>query len=410
MKKLIAIILTLAMIFGAFSVSSFAFSNGDKLTFRYLDSTEKDLYYIGEAFEGENYFEYGGGQTSVFYEFNAKESGYYSANVYYACFAQKISDSEAVQIESKAFYYDEGCCYIYLEEGTYYIADSFITAYPEPEDIRVTIEYLGEFVEVTYDESAFDCAVEGTDVDMYNKELFGANPEIVFENGSLRDYGGKIGLFCDGELKIGENNVKFEIAGVEFEEVLKIVSIRETIESIEIEDLDVFTVAYEYYFSDINNGSFGYVNPADYGTKVTVNYKDGTKITVDYCYDYKTDDYKTNIPLPDGTELPLAIYQTCFHEDGKIYLLATCEGVVLLEEECRIEKVSMDDNLNHLFGEVNKYSEYLFENISWCFEYMFNPEGLGFMYYFEHLFSGSFNLAKIIFDEIALFIGYYLGV
>lgn len=300
-KILTAIILCFAMVLSISGMAASAVSETEAVTFEYLDSTTAEKYYIGKAFTGYNYFKYVGGETDVFYEYEAQEDGFYAIDGYNQCVAQKVSETSVKQIESEAVYYNEGMYFIYLEAGTYYISDSFITSLPEAEDIDVTITYLGEFKEITYNKDAFKNAIKEADVDMYNKTLFNAEPKIVFENASLDDNGGHIGLNCNGELALGDNEVTFDIVGEEFSETLTVVDITEIVESIEVDNISKFTERKRTY-----RGMTVY-----YPEEITLNFTNGTSKNFAYSVD-EDGEIIYIVELPDGREYVVEAEQSIF--------------------------------------------------------------------------------------------------
>ncbi|MBQ2848059.1 MAG: hypothetical protein IJO03_06040 [Clostridia bacterium] len=341
MKKLTAIILTVAMLLGAASTSAFALDIGDTVNWHddggyhtgsldgYLTEGVTTLYPI--PVEGGE-----GNWACGYYEFDASKEGCYLISASSGSF-DVAESSNGINVYGYAKYAEHGenGRIYYLEEGKNYI--------------QVSADDEGTDINISYHS-------ETADIEMFEAAYY--------------------------------------------------------VESIEIANIEKYKVAYEYYFSSFEEGKggFGCIDACDDGAMVTVNFKDGTKTTFEYCYDYEKDDYNTSVTLPNGKEYHLAIYQSVNFEGEEIYLVASIAEYVFLKEECTIEKVSMGENVDALSEEVSKYSEYLSEHIAWCFEFMFDPEVNDFMYYFEQLFSGSAGLIRIIFNEIALFIGYYLGV
>lgn len=170
------------------------------------------------------------------------------------------------------------------------------------------------------------------------------------------------------------------------------------VESVEVENIDALKKTYVYY-----NGMCGYVDAADMGTKVTVNFKDGSKSTFDYKYDEETNDYNTNVTFPDGSEHYVAIYQWVMDVDGEYaWFIVDIDGYEFVREICDFEKVSFSDNSDLFKENINEYKTMFRENISWCMEYIFSGEDAG--YYISQLFSGSVNYIGMMFKELAMFL------
>ena len=339
-KKLLALAMSIAMLLGVCSVGASAFDTDEMITFERLDSTTKECRYVGEAYVGENCFEYDGGVTDAVYKFVVEESGYYGTDNFNHHIGQKVSDDKVKQIDIETNYYQLGCFYVYLEEGTYYFYNSFYTSYPEPLDINVGFEFLGEYEGVSYDEKVFELAIKDVDVDFYSEEISHAEPSINFSEGSLTDNEGWIGIECEEGLKLGSNTVTFDIDGVEFTEELYIVELSDVIESIEAADGGALNVMTEYY-------NFAYYNEPD-GLKV--NFADGSSAVTDSWEDiyYDWDEeiigttYVYYVELSNGRELPV-----CLDEDGET-VEVSIGAKELVSEELVYEPVSFSENLSHL--------------------------------------------------------------
>lgn len=335
--------MSIAMLLGVCSVGASAFDTDEMITFEYLDSTTKECRYVGEAYLGDNCFEYDGGVTDAVYKFVVEESGYYGTDNFNHHIGQKVSDDKVKQIDIETNYYQLGCFYVYLEEGTYYFYNSFYTSYPEPLDINVGFEFLGEYEGVSYDEKVFELAIKGYDVDFYNEDILHAEPSINFSEGSLTDNEGWIGIECEEGLKLGSNTVTFDIDGVEFTEELYIVELSDVIENIEAADGVALNVMTEYY-------NFAYYNEPD-GLKV--NFADGSSAVIDSWEDIYYDwDEESNviirttyvyyIELSNGREIPV-----CLDEDGET-VEVSIGAKELVSEELVYEPVSFSENLSHL--------------------------------------------------------------
>ena len=374
-KKLIALVLSIAMLLGVCSVGASAFDTDEIITFEYLDSTTKECRYIGEFELYGNYYGYDGGETEVVYSFTAEESGYYATDNFNHYIGQKISDDKVKQIDVEINYYQLGCFYVYLEEGTYYFADSFCQSSPEPLDLSVEFLFLGEYEGVSYDEKVFELAIKDVDVDFYNGTVANAKPSINFSERDVEADEGCIYVECDSALELGSNNVTFEINGVEFTEELYIVELDDVIESVEAVDGSALNVMTEYY-----NLSY-YDEPI--GLKVV--FADGTSTVTDswekiyYEWDVENNrvdstTYTYYVELSNGRELPIYL------EQDRETVEVGIGSRVFVSEDMVYEPVSFFENLSHL----SLYIEEAF------------------------VIGTFFSAITVVFEQISKFISYYL--
>lgn len=371
-KKLITLLLSIAMLLGVCSVGASAFDTDEIITFEYLDSTTKECRYIGEFELYGNYYEYDGGETEVVYSFTAEESGYYATDNFNHYIGQKISDDKVKRIDVEINYYQLGCFYVYLEEGTYYFADSFCQSSPDPLDLSVEFLFLGEYEGVSYDEKVFELAIKDVDVDFYNKTVANAKPSINFSERDVEADEGCIYVECDSALELGSNNVTFEINGVEFTEEIYVVELDDVIESVEVADiyeLNTVTETFDYhyylapdklnvYFADGSFAVTGMLEETDY------SYEDGCLET----------SWKYYIELSNGRELPICLNQNMETVEVSV------GNEVCISEETEIKTLSFSENLNELIDDIDLI-------------FAFTP---------------FFTAISLMFEKISEFISYYL--
>ncbi len=368
LKKIIAVIICIAAISGLCVTGAFAYDTGEKENFVFSDSSVGDYFYVGEVFEGENSIEYKEEYDfcKFFAKFEVKEKGYYSiTGGTYSVF--ELQGSEMKEIETEV--YSEHAIFACFEEGTYYFTDDFYGSSPEPHDVCISIEFLGEFTGVSYNKDAFKNAVAYEDVDIYNEYLLNADPGINFTEGYL-EYGiGWLGFESEKKLALGENTVTFNILDYEFTETLTIIEATDFIEKIEVENAEQYAVRRCCYDGET-------VYDSVYPEELKITFTDGTTRTVE---GKKEDDLSDNL------------YYSFEHSNGRIYHIyvdvysdgfkVMFGGHEYIGIKAEYTEASFKDNCNRLlrnileisadFGSaVNKYISIMEEIKEFCVYYI----------------------------------------
>ncbi len=414
-KKLTAIILCFVMLLGVCITSASALEIGDTVEFTYIaegpsgDDYTETWIYAGTAKEGINKVQNDNPDVDLCYEFNVEKAGYYSftkrdSDYIYTNIAETYENGTAknyadyilneVEDEFGTFYYSKIC---YLEEGVHLIKVDVDVDYEQ----SFKIEYFADSItDVRFEDETDKILFEdcGDLEDSYEDMLYiWANYSIEFSNSKTVECH-DINCLLDNELAKGENTVLMQLPGFEKEITIYYYETSDFIESIELSNVDNYLDAYEYY-----DGNYGYYNY--YNEQVTVNFKDGTKQTFTYLYD--GDNY---ITLPCGKDLWLGIYHTTddFDESGveKPFLVARIGETRYVEKECNIKIVSFRSNFNYFSENVSWYIERLGYWLGYNNEQLLNDGDIANwvsanIYEFKYYTS-------LIFDEISLFIQYYL--
>lgn len=294
MKKTLKSIIgaVLAMLIALSGVSAFA--AGDTITWKYEDYSE-EYTYGGEFSEGENKIAprlTGEDEEYIYYEFNAEKSGCYlvtckSEDNFLFNVAEKFENGSAFGTCDYAFVENEDSSarsrICYFDEGTNIFGVVYQThddAY-DYDDCTVEIEFYGEEITdiVFADDSVFEIV---TDFDYENKAgdiwYINLDATVYFSSGKTLEYNDYYFSFVLNEdAEEGENAVTLSFVGYEEEATVAAYSIEHYIESIEISNLEKYTVVHKDY-----KGESYFSHPE--GETLTVKYTDST--TEEYEYNY----------------------------------------------------------------------------------------------------------------------------
>ncbi len=424
-KKLIAIILCIATIMSLAVTSSFAFEIGEEMEWTYTqfheygyDTPTLNGIYSGELSEEEPANLKSG--TKLFFWFEAKEDGCY---LFDSCYDDIIIlDSPDNEKNSKAMNAEygfrkadgSGSCVSNLKKGSYLICVDFTvppTGGETPEDMlwELSVEYLGKVTDITIGDKLdnlilyADLYICEHNLDAYYLDI--ENIEISFSNGEIltnNDHYDYLALiYYDDELNLnGKTSVSVNI--LDFEKTFDIVvyDITHFVESIDVPNLDDYTTVNTYY-----GGYYSYYHLGEFVTEeVTVNFTDKTSKTIYYDH-YEEESRK--VTLPNGRDYYVYSYVYYDEDIEKYYCKVGIAGHEFISEECEVIELTFNENLSILKSNLKWYADLQTEHIMWCFEFMFNPDAMGFTYYLKELLD--LNYIEMMFDEIKLFTDYYFG-
>lgn len=414
-KKVLAIILSIAMLCGIGVTNAFAAEIGDEIkwTNTYEDGEEYYNYYEfgGTLTEGENVFtnEYNDGWSELVFEFEAAQAGYYfmTYDNWYRV-AETYQNEEAFNNAAfqEMYYmtaeddYTWGKVY-YLPAGTALInADIYYY-----EESVFNIEYLGDINEIKFDEETLSCNILGEDA-YYDAEEnyveFPALYTVEFTNGTVLESDYYVYVETNGALVNGENAVTFTFLEYETEIYVDFYDITYFVESIELQKNDLHLNAKYYY-----DGVIEYFDLGDKPEYVTVNYTDGTSRAFEFYYGPS---YTNNtIILPNGREVYVYAYLDT-NDEGEICFVAGMADHNFIEEPCTIDGVSFSENFDHFSENLTYIIEDGLDFIVYRFEYMADALAYGdfeyFMYQLQRLFESPY--LGYFFGEISSFINYYI--
>ncbi len=345
MKKTVKLILVVVVItiLSLMATSAYA-AQPENITWNYERDIYSDFTYGGKSVtEGTTEIINTNDKNLVYFDFYAKESGYYAVyceNDSWVIFADEFDGNTAKSIaEYEVFYigYTEHRIFR-LEKGENIMGISF---YGIPED-KVTIEYYGsEIVDYTINEDVLDDFIIGWNVWECNPEYFGLNSDTVITFSSGKTLELEENYFegtCDANPVEGTNKATIEYFGIEKEIEFTAYYADSLIKSAELSNLEKYTTVYEDY-----TGRNEYIEIS--GETITVTFTDGTT------YVAEVDGNIATIVLPTGMEVSAYVendsYENC------LYIRIMNENFA--EIDCEVEGMMLGDNLNVL-RENNKES------------------------------------------------------
>lgn len=357
-KKIFCAVLALVMVLG--SVPAFAAEIGDTVKWVFYDPNDniylRDFFYAGTLQEGENELLYNvGGTGRQHYEFEAKNTGYYvySSSDPEVYFGKPDSEGKINSIDAPGEYMEKNgsyCTLIYLTEGTYIIGIEFWDTKEE----KLTVKFAGsEIVDLDYNQSDFDNRIINDDIHITELEnkfkyfIYSEHTTITFSNGNkLDDYSVHLTFTADGKPTDGINNGKVSLMNYEEDGHSSIYYIDHIIESIELENMEDYLVAYEWY-----NGRYTF---PDYNDEITVNYSDGTSETFVYGYDEENGE-KRYVTVLDGEEFLLIS-----HSELALTFSVRVAQHTFIELKCEeIIKTSISENKTYLKNNLEwKYNRF----------------------------------------------------
>lgn len=410
MKKTIktAIAMLLALIMACGSMTAFAatpadiewnFWSDETVTYSYAGELVVDADTVNVSATEEN--------SNVYCIFEAEEDGYYKVkSTYYSTDWMGIPENfeNGIYLNSKTGYHTGEYLreiYYYLEAGEHVLGFDFFEKGPE----EVSIEFLGDIVDVVYGEGTFDNLFLDHNVyDYYNEDIdaqywIGASVTFKFENGEdlWVDYTDLL-VYTDEELKAGENEIEIGFYGFDYREkmTITILDITEVITKVELSGIEKYTSLVEHY-----TGEYYYEN--DLGGTLTVTYADGTTETVEnfggYGYLEKYDVYAD------------AYYD--YNDNWDYCFILEIVGESFIVEECTIREATKFENIgmynslnvgriNRTFRWMNSYFRNIFysDSISEAFGnlgYFFTESASDWLYTFAYIMTNTANIFSYMF-------------
>lgn len=426
-KRFTALLLCLAMLLGAGTVCAGAIEKGNEIEFTHTfedgDTFNRTYIYQGTLTEGLN----GIGYSSEYeaYSFNAEKAGFYyvvssgcsveTAKTYGNGKADGFRDREDWIYDSKN---NHGSVFYLNEETVIFLVDNYELS------PSVYIEYYGEI------ESASDASDEICYLLNYDFEEVDANGkaqyayfsypfvlDINFSNGKTLSTDTEFGRYFYSDTKMinGENELTVYFLDNKLQIKLDLFEISYFIENIEASNVEKYLDVKEYYDGRIDYSEYGIKNQET----LTVTFTDSTKKSFVYSSDYESDNYSTEITLPNGKEFTPVIRQITYNDGKKVFVVAdsytgsfeyddgiTDEdfGTIYLKKDCNVTKASLAENLELLKSKV--FDE--LDSIPFLMRHYFNmtleaDDTDSAIYYFKMIFIVPINKIGFAFDEISTF-------
>ena len=412
-KKLTAILLCIAMLFGIGATSAFALEIGDTVEFSWYDTTE-ELVYKGVLTEGVNEIEDTNDEYYTCYTFEVSKDGYYSATFpadeLSVLFTGDFSGNKATDTDQifTGFYDEYGVRYFsryaYLTKGTALFYVKFDESNPAATSLN--IEYFAEKItDVNYDEETVKYLFEDND-DCYineDEKIIDINSDysISFSNGKTIENDNLDDWFeCsyENELVTGENTVTMLFPGYEKEITIGLYETSDFVESVEIPNAANYLDAAILY-----NGQ--YLDTPFDNEKVTVTFKDGTKETVTY------DRHKNNyVTFPCGKKVHISAGHTVDERTevgtGKYCLYAKVGYTYYKFYECNVKEASFAENFEELRSNISRRINHLKDYCDLYLNQMLKDGD--FVYWIGRCLGDVSLYTESIFSEISDFIDYYI--
>ena len=407
-KKLTAILLCLVMLLGVCITSASALEIGDTVEWDFADSINQ-LIYKGTVVEGDNIID--GFDCDDYpyyccpcYEFEVEKSGYYlitSKYSYFSVFADSYSNNKATSTKRHIDVDFENGMYstiVYLSEGV----NLLIIYQPVKTKANISLEFFAESItNIIFENNTFYVL---DDYDYINEETkvvsFPIKCQIEFSNSKVVvPDENEIDCSFETNLTLGENTVNMLLPGYEKEISIFLCNTTDFIEDIEIPNVEKYLNATETYN---RHYIYSYFDDED----VTVNYKDGTSQTIRYC---KDDFVPNGVTLPCGRELYVYVNFYCDEGNGgtgKFSLMGYVGNICYYKKECSIEKASIRTNIEEFKDSVSyqftKLNNNCKDTINTMLETKDYASGI------KNCLAETKIRMKAVFDEVSLFIKYYI--
>lgn len=393
MKKTFKLILvvTVITILSLMATSAYA-AQPENITWNYERDLYEDFTYGGKAVtEGTTEIINPTDKNFAYYDFYAKESGYYAVcteNDSWVIFAEEFDENTAKGIaEYEYFYigYDEYRLF-FLEKGENIMGISF---YGLEED-TVTIEYYGsEILDYTINEEILDDYIIGWNVWECNPEYFSVNSDTVITFSSGKTLELEENSFegtCDSTPVEGKSKATIEFFGIEKEVEFTAYYIDSIVESVELSNVEKHTTVYEDY-----TGENQYVEIS--GETLTVSFTDGTKCVAPVEENYAT------VVLPTGYQTEAYIG----HDTYENILNVEFFGKRFIEINCEVEGMMLGDNLNVLRENNMESLRWSMRALEYAFENLGDNREMSGVF-----FRWSAEAFAQVFRNITSFVMYYL--
>lgn len=400
-KTLLAAFLAGVMAFG--SLSAFALNAGEYVSWRFKSDDydySLDYFYAGELNEGKNTVTHVTEDHSQCYSFNAPQSGYYrcsSSNSIDYFISDTVVDGEPMNYAYTVFSYSAGTdtCIVYFDKGVSYICvEGF---YFDDEPAEMTVEYLGsEITDITFDDKNFTEMITDYDYWLYEENSIGtlADITLIFSNGKTASVNNAyIYGKASSPIAEGENDVTFEIFGIEKQVTVICRPITDYIEKVEISNLDKYLYVRRYYYpNDYSYDFYSLDGKGLEGETITVTLSDGTtqSIVIDW-------DGKCVVTLPNGKEVR-GFFGDNTKDDEKWFVLEIADHK-FIERKCESVSATDEENLARLKQRVGYTIDWMGGDIQNWIDEINNPES-------EYTcFESVFRMIKDIFSRIGAVFG-----
>ncbi|MBQ2842510.1 MAG: hypothetical protein IJE72_05695 [Clostridia bacterium] len=410
LKSILAAALAFILAFGSFS----AFAENGK-TLKWIFDREWEDYaeylYSGELKEGENTLVSTPKSDFLYYTFHAAKDGYYQLgfdpyDLSWTGIPEEIENGIAYEVKSSIYYSTETsdneafmADIYYLKAGEtvvgvdYYYEDNASNG-------ELTIEYLGESMDIIFEEKDLNNLV--TDYDIYfNDEysFFYTDCTLSFSGGKTIFREKEELLFSYDKYSEGENTITVKLGDYSKDVTVTAYNIYHFVKDAQLSNAENYTTVTQNY-----NYTYNYPSISNESVKFT--FTDGSTFTT-----VINDNYGFAI-LPNGREYFVSLYYGDNYDYGYALMIDVAYQMVK-EYECTVESSGIIENIGALNENNNSKIFYFFDSLLWEFRDIIYAVSVGGAVEetsdaFFNFFIRLSNLTNDIFVNIMYFFKYYL--
>ncbi len=410
LKSILAATLAIILAFGSFS----AFATEEN-TLKWVFDREEDYsteyLYSGEFKEGTNTIVANPENDFLYYILNADKTGYYyfSYNAYdisWIGIPDEVTDGVAYESKIPVYYsYDWSgettSEYIYyLEAGETVIGIDYYFYETESDKSVLSIEYLGEGMDISFDEKDITDLVINGDIYFYDEYSF------LYTDYTLSFTGGKTIVLEDEELYFlydeydeGENTITVKLGNFTKDITVTAYYIDHFITDAQLTKSEKYTDVYMNY-------DYSYILPVISNESIKFTFSDGSTYNSVIDYNYGI------VILPNGREYFVEAYYG-YGNDYDYSLMIDVANQTVKEYECNVETSGIIDNVGALKDNNNSEISYFLDYMLWEFIDIILASSVGSAFeesreLFFNFFIRLSNLTNDIFVNIMRFLKYYL--
>lgn len=411
LKSILAATLTIILAFGSFS----AFATEKNILKWVFDREEEEYYteyfYSGEFKEGANTVTPNSEYDFLYYTFNAAKDGYYLFNynisdLNWTGIPDEIADGIAYEMKIPVYYSydwsdDEGKAeeIYFLEAGETVIGVDFYY-YEESSENIFSIEYLGEGMDISFEEKDITNLVINDDIYFYDEYSYlYTDYTLSFTGGKTIELESEEISFTYDEYDEGENAITVKLGDFTKDITVTAYYIDHFITDAQLTNSEKYTDVYMNY-------DYSYNLPVISNESVKFTFNDGSSYNSVVNNDYGF------VILPNGREYYFGLNYG-YGNEYEYSLTIDIAGQAVKEYECNVETSGIIDNMGALTDNNNGEISYFLDYMLWEFFDIILASSVGGAFeesrdLFFSFFIRLSNLTNDVFVNIMHFLAYYL--